>query len=86
VRVQNSFSQINILILVFSDILEIVLNATGEASNHWQLINVPSHVLADYGVISKSQQKEPRFKRKIRTEQDNLGATVSEEPLLVAFG
>jgi hypothetical protein len=71
---------------------EIVLHATGEALN--QLINVPLHALADYRVIMKSMQKQQRFKawflrRKSRTEQDNLGSTVSEDPqkaILVAFG
>jgi hypothetical protein len=49
-----------------------------------------SHVLADYHVISKSAKVQGLIlKRNIRTEKDNLGTTVSEDPqkaILVAFG
>jgi hypothetical protein len=77
---------------------EIVLNATGKASNHWQPINVPSHALADYRVMmapwSSRARKAERaqgliFKGKIRTEQDKFDTTVSEDPqkaILAPFG
>jgi hypothetical protein len=70
-----------------------VLNAICEASKHWQLINVPSHVLADNSVIFKSKKKQKRFKAWFlkgtsRTEQDDVGAIVSDDPqkaVLLAF-
>jgi hypothetical protein len=53
VRVQSSFSQINMSMLIFSDIRN-CLECNRRGIKPLATDNVPSHVLADYRVISKS--------------------------------